>query len=172
MCREVWPPSYKPQVVQIFSIPQTIQYHRLPRTPGPLMGASSPTFCPSKSAVPCWDKIPFECQMSRSWQVALPHSSGTFLTPQGLLTHKQCLGDCTTHLFGGGRQVGKTEPRPRGERNAFLLWLISVPPSEGEAAASVSGSCSAIFCLQVFCLLSFPTWGTMVLKARVQSFCG
>jgi len=82
-------------------------------------GGFSPTFCPSKAAVPCWNKIPFKCQMSRSWQVALPHSSGTFLTFPGLLTHRQCLGDCTTHLLSGGRQVGKAEPQPRGERDDF-----------------------------------------------------
>lgn len=109
-------------MVWIFSIPQTIQHHRPPRAPGPLMGASSPTFCPSKSAVPCWDKIPFECQMRRSWQVALPHSSGTFLTPQGLLTHKQCLGDCTTHLFWRGKAGGQDRaPAPWGEKCFFAV---------------------------------------------------
>lgn len=84
-------------------------------------GVFSPTFCLSETAEPCWDKIPFECHMRRSWRVALPHSSGTFLTPQGLLTHRQCLGDCTTHLFGGGRQVGKAEPRPVGNEMLFVM---------------------------------------------------
>lgn len=129
-------------------------------------GGFSPDSTPLK---PCWDKISFKCQTRRSSQVALPPSLGIFLTPQGLLTHRQCPGGCISHLLSGGRQVGQAEPRPHGERDAFssdsslsCLWR------ERQQLRRVG--VALLFSVYRLCSLSFPTWGTRGLKARVQHF--
>lgn len=161
MRQEVWP-SYKPQVAQIFSMTKRSQDHRLPGATERRMGSSPLNFASPKLPNPAGIKYP----LNVIWAEA---GRWLYLTPQGLLTHRQCLGDCATHLFGGGRQVGKAEPRPVGNE---MLFAVTHPCAalggRGSSFSEWVSLCYFLFTGFSRCL--FPPGGQWVWKPKCSHF--
>lgn len=158
MRQEVWRPSYKPQVAQIFSMPKRIQYHRLPRATGRLMGASPPRFAPLKLLYPAGIKHPLNVRWAEAGRwLYLTHQGHFWLLGFSWLTGSAWGTALPTSLAGEGRWA-RQSPGPAGREMLFTVThLCAAFGGRGSSFSEWESLCYFLFTVFSRCL--FPPGG-------------
>ena len=169
MYQEVWPPSHKPQVAQIFSIPKRTQDHSLPRATGRIMGASPPRFAPLKLLYLVGIKYPLNVRWVEAgrWLYLTPR--GHFWLFLGSWHTGSAWGTALPTSSAGEGRWARQSPSPAGREMIFAVThLCAAFGGRGSSFGEWESLCYFLFTGFSRCL--FPPGGQWFWKPKCSLF--